>query len=72
MPDPTEVAEAVEAVAAWLQDENAPAPERGALARAVRLTARALAAAAPGSSVEIRIPPFVAVQCISGPPHTRV
>jgi hypothetical protein len=30
-----------------------------------------LAALAPGASVEVRIPPFVAVQCISGPRHTR-
>ena len=26
---------------------------------------------APGASVEVRIPPFVAVQCIAGPRHTR-
>jgi hypothetical protein len=26
---------------------------------------------APGASVEVRIPPFAAVQCISGPRHTR-
>ena len=25
----------------------------------------------PGASVEVRIPPFAAVQCISGPRHTR-
>ncbi len=59
------------AVSNWLRDETAPAPDRAVLARAVRLTARSLAAAAPGSSVEVRIPPFVAVQCISGPRHTR-
>lgn len=41
------------------------------LADAVRLTARSLAAAAPGASVEVRVPPFVAVQCIAGPRHTR-
>ena len=41
------------------------------MAEAVRLTARTLAAMAPGASVEVRIPPFVAVQCISGPRHTR-
>jgi hypothetical protein len=41
------------------------------LAEAVRLTARTLAATAPGASVEVRVPPFVAVQCISGPRHTR-
>ena len=37
----------------------------------MRLTARTLAALAPGASVEVRVPPFVAVQCISGPRHTR-
>ena len=37
----------------------------------MRLTARTLAAVAPGASVEVRVPPFVAVQCISGPRHTR-
>jgi hypothetical protein len=41
------------------------------LAAAVRLTARTLAEQAPGASVEVRVPPFVAVQCISGPRHTR-
>jgi putative sterol carrier protein len=30
-----------------------------------------LAAIAPGASVEVRVPPFVAVQCISGPEHRR-
>ncbi len=70
-PDPAAVQRAVEAVADWLRDDTASAPDRAALGDAVRLTARALAAAAPGSSVEVRIPPFVAVQCISGPRHTR-
>jgi hypothetical protein len=37
----------------------------------VRLTARSLAVSAPGASVEVRVPPFVAVQCIEGPRHTR-
>ena len=59
------------AVADWLLDASHPEPERAALAEAVRLTARTLAALAPGASVEVRIPPFVAVQCISGPSHTR-
>lgn len=70
-PDAAEVREAVIAVSEWLRDETTPVPERTALARAVRLTARVLAAVAPGASVEVRIPPFVAVQCISGPRHTR-
>lgn len=70
-PDPAAVRGAVEAVAEWLRDGTAPEPDRSVVGEAVRLTARALAAAAPGSSVEVRIPPFVAVQCISGPRHTR-
>ncbi len=69
--DPAKTRAAVLAVADWLRDENRPPPERSALAEAVRLTARTLAATAPGASVEVRVPPFVAVQCISGPRHTR-
>ena len=46
--------------------------EPGALlADAVRRTARTLEVDAPGHSVELRVPPFVAVQCIEGPRHTR-
>ena len=59
------------ALSGWLRDEDAATPERSALADAVRLTARTLAALAPGASVEVRVPPFVAVQCISGLAHTR-
>jgi hypothetical protein len=69
--DPAKTREAVWAVEDWLRDETRPVPSRADLAAAVRLTARTLAALAPGASVEVRIPPFVAVQCISGPRHTR-
>lgn len=69
--DPAKTRQAVLALAQWLGDESAPAPSRDELAAAVRLTARTLAAVAPGRSVELRIPPFVAVQCIAGPTHTR-
>ncbi|MCV6969038.1 sterol carrier family protein [Mycobacterium bohemicum] len=69
--DPAKSREAVLAVADWLRDGARPAPDRPALAAAVRLTARTMAAVAPGASVEIRIPPFAAVQCIEGPRHTR-
>jgi hypothetical protein len=69
--DPAKTRQAVLAIAGWLRDESDAAPERDALAMAVRLTARTLAAVAPGRSVEVRIPPFVAVQCVSGPVHTR-
>jgi uncharacterized protein (TIGR03083 family) len=44
---------------------------RPALADAVRLLASMLATRYRGGSVEVRIPPFVAVQCIAGPRHTR-
>ncbi|MGE2737085.1 sterol carrier family protein [Mycolicibacterium vaccae] len=69
--DPAKTRAAVAQVAAWLRDPDAPAPQRPELAEAVRTTARTLAAAAPGSAVEVRVPPFVAVQCVAGPRHTR-
>jgi hypothetical protein len=69
--DPAKTRAAVSALAGWLRDEQQPAPARAELAEAVRLTARTLAEVAPGASVEVRVPPFVAVQCISGPKHTR-
>jgi hypothetical protein len=46
-------------------------PERADLALAVRHLAEELAARAPGRSVEVRIPPYAAVQAIPGPRHTR-
>ena len=69
--DPAKTRDAVRAVEGWLRDDTQPSPGRAELAAAVRLTARTLAAEAPGASVEVRIPPFVAVQCVSGPRHTR-
>ncbi len=48
-----------------------PALERDATRIAVRLLADILAAQAPGRSVEVRIPPYAAVQCIAGLRHTR-
>ena len=69
--DPTELRAAVLAVAPWLHDDALPVPPRPQLAAAVRLTARALAQDLPGNAVEVRVPPFVAVQCCSGVRHTR-
>ncbi|MCH5645293.1 MULTISPECIES: sterol carrier family protein [unclassified Gordonia (in: high G+C Gram-positive bacteria)] len=69
--DPAEVRAAVLAIRAWLTDDDAPEPSRPEIAAAVRTTARTLAQVAPGNSVEVRVPPFVAVQCIEGPRHTR-
>ena len=69
--DPARLRHVVLAIADWLRDETCPAPDRATLGTAVRLTARALAGRAPGASVEVRVPPFVAVPCVSGPRHTR-
>jgi hypothetical protein len=69
--DPAKTRAAVSAVAEWLRDADCTEPSRTEVGEAVRLTARTLAAVAPGASVEVRVPPFVAVQCISGPEHRR-
>lgn len=70
--DPVAARRAVEAVREWACDpEGTPAPPRAELAAAVRQSARLLEHSAPGHSVEVRVPPFVAVQCIEGPRHTR-
>ncbi|MGJ0120395.1 sterol carrier family protein [Williamsia sp. MIQD14] len=69
--DPAQMRESVLAVAAWLRDATLPTPARAELAAAVRMSARTVAQLAPGASVEVRVPPFVAVQCIQGPRHTR-
>ena len=41
------------------------------LATAVRYALEELATVAPGRSVEVRVPPFGAVQCVAGTTHTR-
>ncbi|RWZ53156.1 hypothetical protein ELQ90_04340 [Labedella phragmitis] len=45
--------------------------DRAVLATAVRYTLQHLADIAPGHTVEVRVPPFAAVQCVEGPRHTR-
>ena len=60
---------AVAAVRASLAaGQAADSPE---LTTAVRFLLEELAARAPGNSVEVRVPPFGATQCIEGPRHTR-
>jgi hypothetical protein len=46
-------------------------PDTAALREAARFLAGLLAAQAPGRAVEVRVPPYAAVQCIEGPRHTR-
>lgn len=72
VPDAAAVRAAVEAVTPWLDDgESTATPGRSALAAAVRGTVEVLAAELPGRSVEVRVPPFAAAQCVEGPRHTR-
>jgi hypothetical protein len=57
---------------ASLADWNAGRePDRALVGAAVRDSLAALAEAAPGHSVEIRIPPYGAVQAIAGIRHRR-
>lgn len=46
-------------------------PARDDVAGAVRYLLQLLADAAPGHSVEVRVPPFGAVHCVDGPSHSR-
>ena len=46
-------------------------PCAAALREAARFLAGLLAAQAPGKAVEVRVPPYAAVQCVGGPRHTR-
>ena len=44
---------------------------RSVVAMAVRYLLEELAEMAPGGTLEVRVPPFGATQCITGPKHTR-
>jgi hypothetical protein len=50
---------------------DAGAATREDLKAATKHLAALLAERVPGASVEVRIPPFAAVQCIEGARHTR-
>jgi hypothetical protein len=67
--DPAAVDAAVAGVLAAV--EKGTEPVRTDLALSVRGLADRLAATAPGGHVEVRIPPYTAVQCVEGPRHTR-
>lgn len=60
-------AEGVAAVRSALAGDEA----RSTVATAVRYLLEELAAVAPGATVEMRVPPFGATQCVAGPRHTR-
>ena len=65
-----ELRAAVDPVRPWLAGE-AEDPGRRVVGAAVKTTARWLAQQVPGRSVELRVPPHVAVQLVEGPRHTR-
>lgn len=65
-----ELRAAVDAVRPWLAGETEQ-PPRSVLGAAVKSSARWLAQQVPGRSVELRVPPHVAVQLVPGPRHTR-
>jgi uncharacterized protein (TIGR03083 family) len=48
-----------------------PALDTEAVAISAKVLAAALVRRAPGRSVELRVPPHAAVQCVEGPRHTR-
>jgi uncharacterized protein (TIGR03083 family) len=59
-------------------DLSAPVPERepvaldtGAIGISTRMLTGILAERVPGHSVELRVPPYAAIQCVAGPRHTR-
>ncbi len=67
-PDPDGPA-AVTAVGEAL--DHGQEPPQAALRSAARYLLQLLEAVAPGRSVEMRVPPVAAVQCVAGPRHTR-
>jgi hypothetical protein len=56
------------AVLAWCAD---PTVGRAIIAMAVRFSLQELALQAPGRSVEVRVPPYGAVQVVEGLTHRR-
>jgi hypothetical protein len=58
-------------LAAVARARAATVPERADLRDAVRYLLEELAARAPGRSVEVRVPPYAAVQAVAGVRHRR-
>lgn len=59
------------ALGAWAASRDRSGVDRTTVGTAVRHTIEELGERAPGRSVEVRVPPFAAVQCVEGPVHTR-
>ena len=67
----TDGAAAIAAVQALLMGAGLDSADEQTLATACRYLLEELAERAPGNSVEVRVPPYGATQCIEGPRHTR-
>ena len=64
---PADPASRAEALTAW----KAGSAGRADLKLLVKDSLARLQVAAPGHSVEVRVPPYAAIQCIEGVKHTR-
>jgi len=51
--------------------DTAEGPSKALQRDAVRALLTRLVERAPGRTVEVRVPPYGAVQCVAGPRHTR-
>jgi hypothetical protein len=56
-------------LAGWVTDPDGA--DRRTVALVVRWSLEELSTKAPGSSVEVRVPPFGVAQCVDGSRHTR-
>ncbi len=63
--------DAGQSVAAALERYRSGTAERADLRLLTKHYLARLVARAPGHAVEVRVPPYGAVQCIHGPRHTR-
>ena len=61
----------LQVVSDYLDDPEGTLADKDKTAVACRFTLQLLAKAAPGRSVEVRVPPYGAVQVVQGPSHTR-
>lgn len=56
---------------AAVRESGLESADKNLLATACRYLLEELAERVPGNSVEVRVPPYGATQCIEGPRHTR-
>jgi len=76
--DPAQVRKSLLVLRDWIAADEAEItagkvawPDRSSVAAGCRLSLALLEQDAPGHSVEVRVPPFAAVQCVAGSVHRR-